>query len=76
MHPQDPWCRVEIEPREEATGGGDVAELWKTNFLRQKLAGGAFATFWTTLVFAMTFFANKLGDICLIFMQFGVQKVC
>ena len=57
MHPQEPWCRLEIEPRKETTGGGDVAELWKTNFLRQKLTGGAFATFWTSLIFTQTFFA-------------------
>ena len=37
--PQEPWWRLEIEPRKERKGGGDVADIWKTNFLCKKLTG-------------------------------------
>ena len=39
MNPQEPWGGLEIEPWEEGEGGGDLADFWETNFLRQKLTG-------------------------------------
>ena len=42
MHRQDPWCRLEIEPWQEAGGGG---ELWKTNLLCKKLPGSFSRTY-------------------------------
>ena len=43
MHRQDPWCRLEIEPWQEAGGGG--GELWKTNLLCKKLPGSFSRTY-------------------------------